>query len=448
MLNEAATERKRDASVRAGYTLALLTLLNAFLVLDKVVLTTLVEPIRHAFGLSDLELGALMGSAYAVSLGVAAVPLGALADRSNRRNLAALCVAVWSVMTGLFGTAQNLTQLLLARIGVGIGEAGGAPAAIAMIADMYPGRRRSTAMAVFSTGTQLGALINLMFMTQITHAYGWRATLLTCSILGMLLAIALRATIGEPQRGIDRVGSTAGAPPALGVTLRFITTQRSLVHLLIGATLSYLVIGGMGAWHFTFLMRTHHLKLNKIGPVLGLGIAVLGAIASLLSGYLGDRLGVRDERYRVWIIAAGSIFTFAIGVGSLVVVSWRCSVVLVAAFAAMVTFWFPITAALAQTLVEERMRATTAGVIVLLSSLVGYGVGPPAVGGLSDALSRIYGVDGLRYALLATSMLILWAAMHFLRAARTLRADLAKVAAIAQRGRNEAAAPRTPGRSV
>jgi MFS family permease len=407
------------------YVLSLLFVFNVLLALDKTVLTILVEPIRKEFGLSDLQLGALMGLVYAISLGVAAVPLAVVADRANRRNLAALCVAAWSVMTALCGLAQNLSQLVLARIGVGIGEAGGGPTAISMIADLYPGRRRATAMAVFSMGAPCSALINLMLVTQITHAYGWRASLMACSVPGMLLAIALRTTIREPPRGATERQIVA-APPPLMATLRFILGQHSLVHLLLGATLSYLIIAGMGSWHFTFLVRSHHLKLNEIGPVLGTGIAVLGVITTLLSGFLADRLGARDERYRVWLIAGGSVATFALGVGSLLVSDWRWSVTLVGGFAAMATFWFATTVALAQGLVHVRMRATVAGLMFLLSNLIGYGLGPIAVGRLSDELSIQYGENGLRYALVSTVALSLWAAAHFLSASRTLHADLAR----------------------
>src|SRR5690606_13574649 len=235
------------SNARRYYLLALLTLLNVLLVLDKIVLSILIEPIRAEFGLSDGQLGALMGLVYAVFMGAAGLPLGMLADRMNRRNLAAICLSAWSAMTLACAAAQNLWHLILARIGVGIGEAGGGPTAVSMIADTFEPRRRATAMAIFATGTQLAALVNLTLATQIAHAYGWRMTLVAAAVPGFVLALLLVTTVREPQRGMaDRARSAVQAPP-LRESLRRIWRQRSLRHLLTGATLCYIVVAGMGS---------------------------------------------------------------------------------------------------------------------------------------------------------------------------------------------------------
>lgn len=409
---------------RRYYLLALLTLLNLLLVLDKIVLSVLIEPIRAEFGLSDGQLGALMGLVYAIFMGAAGLPLGMLADRMNRRNLAAICVSAWSAMTLACAAAQNMWHLLLARIGVGIGEAGGGPTALSMIADSFEPRRRATAMAVFATGTQLAALINLTFATKIAHGYGWRMTLVAAALPGFVLALMLLFTVREPARGnADRKRGDADAPP-LRETLVHIWRQRSLRHLLVGATLCYVVVAGMGSWHFSFLVRSHDLHLHEVGPIIGIGIAVLGLASNLLSGTLSDFLGARDERNRTRLIGTAAVATLGIGVWSIFTPSANGALAGVVVFAAAVVFWFPTVAALTQSLVAPRMRATVAGLLFVLSNLVGYGIGPILVGTISDLLAPALGEHSLRYAMMAVLSLTAWAAVHFFMASRDLRTNL------------------------
>ncbi len=421
---QAAVPASDTSSPRAGYLLALLTLLNLLLVLDKIVLSILIEPIRAEFGLSDRELGALMGLVYALFMGAAGLPMGVLADRMNRRNLAAICLSAWSAMTLACAAAQNLWHLLLARVGVGIGEAGGGPTSISMIADTFDKNRRATAMAIFATGTQLAALVNLTFATQIEHAFGWRWTLVAAAVPGFLLAALLVLTTREPQRGRMDHNSKGAAPP-LPQTLSYIWNQRSLRHLLIGATLSYVVIAGMSSWHFSFLVRTHGLRLHEVGPMLGVAIAAMGIISNLSSGFLSDYLGARDDRYRTWLISAGAVLTLFIGAWSILTPNPQAALWSVAVFAAVVVFWFPTVAALSQSLVEPRMRATVAGLLFLLSNLVGYGLGPIVVGWVSDVLAPTFGDHSLRYAMLSVLAMTAWAALHFFIASRDLKSNLA-----------------------
>ncbi len=411
-------------NARRYYLLALLTLLNLLLVLDKIVLSILIEPIRAEFGLSDGQLGALMGLVYAIFMGAAGLPLGMLADRMNRRNLAAICVAGWSAMTLACAAAQNLWHLLLARIGVGVGEAGGGPTSMSMIADSFEPRRRATAMAVFATGTQLAALVNLTFATQIAHNYGWRMTLVAAALPGFALALLLVFTVREPARGMaDRSRGTEPAPP-LRETLAYIWQQRSLRHLLAGATLCYVVIAGMGSWHFSFLVRSHNLHLHEVGPIIGIGIAALGLTSNLISGTLSDFLGARDERYRTLLIGFGALATLFIGCWSILTESANGALAGVVIFAAAVVFWFPTVAALSQSLVTLRMRSTVAGLLFVLSNLIGYGIGPILIGTVSDLLAPAFGEHSLRYAMLGVLMLVAWAAVHFFLASRDLRKNL------------------------
>ncbi len=416
-----------DAPRSRYYLLLLLTILNVLLVLDKIVLSVLIEPIRAEFGLSDRHLGVIMGFVYAVFMGAAGLPLGVLADRVNRRNLAAACVSAWSAMTLVCAAAQNMWHLILGRIGVGVGEAGGGPTAVSMIADTFEPRRRATAMAIFGTGTPLAGLITLTFATQIAHTYGWRMTLVAAAIPGFVLALLLLFTVREPVRGRWESKATREGRPPLRETLRYVWAQASLRHLLIGATLCYVVVAGMGSWHFSFLVRAHDLKLHEIGPYIGIGIAMCGVASMLTSGMLSDYLGAKDDRYRVWLIAAGALVTMAIGVWSITTTHATGAIAGVVVFAAAVMFWFPTVAALTQSLVETQMRATVAGLLFVLSNLIGYGIGPLLVGTISDVLKPVFGEASLRYAMLSVLMLAGWAAVHFALASKDLRRNLASV---------------------
>ncbi len=425
----ASAATSEPSTARRYYLLALLTLLNLLLILDKIVLTILIEPIRAEFGLTDSQLGAIMGLVYAIFMGAAGIPLGLLADRVNRRNLAAICVSAWSAMTLLCAAAQNMWHLVLARIGVGVGEAGGGPTAVSMIADTFEPRRRATAMAVFATGTQLAALVNLTFATQIAHAYGWRMTLVAAALPGFVLALLLVFTVKEPRRGAFDQAKVAAKAPPLRFTLAYIWKQKSLLHLLIGATLCYVVVAGMGSWHFSFLVRSHDLHLHEVGPIIGIGIAVLGMAANVSSGAISDFLGARDERYRTWFIAAGALATLSIGAWSILTTSPNGALAGVVIFAAVVVTWFPTVAALSQGLVEARMRATVASLLFVLSNLIGYGLGPILVGAVSDLLAPVFGSHSLRYGMLSVLGLTGWAAIHFFLAARDLRKNLASTGA-------------------
>ncbi len=413
-----------------NYVLGLLFLLNILLVLDKIVFVILLEPIKKEFQLTDIQLGVLTGLVYALLMGAAAVPFGIAADRGNRRNLAALCLGAWSGLTAACGMAQNFWQLLLARMGVGIGEAGGGPAALSIIADLFEHRKRATAMAVFSLATPMAALLNLMVGTQISHAYGWRATLLAASVPGIVVALLMFLTMKEPRRGsADGVRGATKAPPLLE-TLRFIASQRALVHLLMGALLSYVTLAGISSWHFSFFVRSFHVKLNEVGPQLGLAFCLFGLTSNFLSGLIADRLAKRDERWRAWIMALGALASVPLCLGFVWAQDWATTMYLSAAFAGICMFWLSPAYALTQSLVAVRMRSTIAGILFLVANMIGYGIGPPLVGALSDLFAVGSGSDSLRMAFVCTVMLNLWAGLHFFLASRALRKDLAAAQAM------------------
>ncbi len=410
----------------AGLTLFFLYLLNTLLVLDKIVFTILLEPIKKEFGLNDLDLGLLTGLVYAVCMGLASLPLGILADRSNRRNLAAACLAIWSAMTAACGIVQSFGTLLLLRVGVGIGEAGGGPSALSIISDLYGPKRRATAMAIFSLGTPTSALINLTLNTQIVHAWGWRAALFAAAVPGFLLAAAMLLFMKEPKRGTaDRV--KAEMAPPLSVTLSFIIRQGSLVHLLIGAMIAYIVLAGVSSFTFSFLVRQHLADLHKIGPMLGIAISGAGIVGLYLTGRIADWLGGIDKRWYCAVMALTTLGSVVFGFLAFTTPGLNMAIVFTACFAATSSLWLAPVFALTQSLVQVRMRGTIGAIVFLLGNLFGYGLGPLLVGALSDAVKTQGYSNSLQIAILIVVCGNLWAICHFLLASKRLRADLARV---------------------
>ncbi|HAN26929.1 MAG TPA: MFS transporter, partial [Haliea salexigens] len=198
----------------------MLTMVYAFNFIDRQILVILQEPIKADMGLSDTQLGLLSGFSFALIYVTAGIPIAYWADRGNRRNIVSLSLAVWSGMTALSGFVQNYAQLLAARIGVGLGEAGGSPPSHSMISDYFPPEQRGRALSFYSMGIYVGILLGFMFGGMIAEAFGWRAAFLIVGIPGVLFAIVLRLTVQEPLRGRwETAADNAAARPSLQDTL-------------------------------------------------------------------------------------------------------------------------------------------------------------------------------------------------------------------------------------
>jgi predicted MFS family arabinose efflux permease len=410
----------------AGYTLFILMLVYSCNVMDRNVLTMVLEPIRREFALSDGQLGLLSGLVFAIFYAIAGLPLGAAADRVNRRNMIFVCLTLWSGMTALTGMAGNFLQLLGARIGVGIGEAGGGPPAMAMISDLYPARRRATAISVFYLASPLGSMISFAGGGWVAQHYGWRWAFLAAAVPGLVLAAVLILTVREPVRGRMEHGAGVEARPTVGETLRFVLSQRSLVHMIIATTLTVFVVSGIGTWSASFFIRTHGFTQAGIGATMAAVTATTGLVGTLAGGLIVDRLGQGDDRRRCWTLAAATALTAPL-IAGWVLLPERQAIGFYAAYIMASFIWYGPVHGLCQSLVTVRMRATISAIVNLVSNLLGVGLGSQAIGLLSDRLALSLGAQSLRYAMLAAALVSLWAAAHFLFAARTVRADLKRV---------------------
>ena len=404
------------------YALILLLLVYISNYADRQILGILTEAIKHEFGVSDSAMGLLGGFAFAIFYATLGVPIALLADRSNRRNIIAAATAIWSVMTAVCGLAGSFTQLLVARIGVGVGEAGGSPPAHSIIADLFPREQRATALAIYALGVPLGLVVGLFIGGSISQAYGWRMAFVALGAPGLLLALLVVFTLREPRRGQTDGVAPAAAPP-LDTVVRFMWSQRSLRHAIAGATLTTLVGYAGVQWWPPFLMRSHGLSIVDVGLFLALVFGVASAFGTFMGGLLADRLSKRDAKWGSWVVTFAILGSFPFGIAVYLTGDSTLVFALIFIPAMASGLYLAPTFAMVQNLVGVGMRSVAAAILLFTINLIGMGVGPTLAGVLSDLLRPDYGADSLRYALLMVGFLNLWAALHYFLAGPKLAAD-------------------------
>ncbi|HCF24832.1 MULTISPECIES: MFS transporter [unclassified Novosphingobium] len=405
------------------YVLIIMMLVYTISIADRYVLSTLLGPISKEFGLSDTET-AWLGIPLALFYVVMGIPLSWLCDRSNRTRLLAASVAIWSFMTAVTGYTKGYFDLLLARVGVGIGEAGGTPACNAIIADYFPADRRSMAMTVFALGAPLGAWLGSDIAGYVSTLHGWRAAFLVLGVPGIILALIILVTIKEPVRGrLDAV--TEEKAPTVVETIKFLWSQKSAVHALWASGLS--AFWGWGLMWFTplFLQRTYGMNEGEAGGLLG-WIYMFGGIgASLLTAWVVARPAYTDPRKiaRLLAVVTGlatipsflAYYTHDLGMAKLM---WWL-------FIPAIYFYIGPAFALCQNLSSPRMRAMTVAISLLIANVLNLIVAPWIVGSLSDYFAAGGPADAasLRLAQLVLAPTGLWAAFHYWRAEKYIVED-------------------------
>ena len=276
--------------------------------IDRQIMGILGQPIKESLLISDTQLGLLTGIMFAVFYATLGMPMAMWADRHNRRNLISFSVFLWSLMTALCGAAANFVQLLLLRIGVGVGEAGSNPPSHSMIADLYPPEQRSTAMAIFGTGINWGILFGFLLGGWINEWFGWRTAFVVVGLPGILLAIAVRLTVKEPPRGYSEQLSATIKPPAFWDVVKFMWRTPVLRHIVIaGALISFTGYASV-IWIPIYLVRIHEMGTGEAGTYLALLIGVGGALGIYLGGRLADFLSARHgQQWLPWVIALANL---------------------------------------------------------------------------------------------------------------------------------------------
>ncbi len=413
------------------YVLFIMTVVYAVNIADRYVVSTLIEPIKHELALSDSAVGFLTGTALAIFYVTAGIPLGVLADRVNRRNMIAWSLAAWSVMTALCGLAQTYTQLLLARIGVGIGEAGGTPPSQSIVADRFPSQLRAAAMSIFAVGAAIGATLGSAGGGWLSDEFGWRGALLVFGLVGLPVALVVRFTLSEPRRGqLDAYPlQTSGA--TLSETLRFMWSQKSLVHILAGLTV--LTFWGWGTlwWTPSFLVRSHGMSVGKAGALLGPMHGIGGTAVMLLTAWFMARYGRFDARRQTWFIALTTLLTTPPSIFAYATSSQATAMLMFWIFVPITYLYIGPTSGLVQNLVLPGMRAQAFAVVLFLANVANLVIAPELIGIASDYLApRIEDArQSLRYALIVSTLTGFWAAYHYYAAARNLPDDLARAGA-------------------
>ncbi|WP_315764009.1 MULTISPECIES: MFS transporter [unclassified Bradyrhizobium] len=399
-----------------AYVLALLTAVSFFNYLDRMVIAILIEPIKRELALSDTQMGLIAGFAFAMFYATLGLPLARIADRRSRVTLVSISLVIWSAMTAVTGLAHNFLQLFTARVGVGVGEAGCVPASHSLLGDLFPRERRAFAISIFQAGGILGQSAGLALAGAAAQLWGWRAALVITGLFGIPLALLIFFTVREPSRS---EGHAQVSAESMQAALRALVSRTPLVHIVLGVAIAAFGSYGMSQWLPAFFVRVHGLSLAEVGLYVGAVAAVGGVLGTVFGGYALTRLGPRDVRWELWwpMIMFAVFMLFMLP--SFLVADWKVALgfQLIAFFIGSSGAGVALSAL--QTYVEPHRRATAIAVLLLMSSLFGLGLGPVTVGAISDCLRPSLGSESLRYALMATLCMPVWASVHLWLAARS-----------------------------
>lgn len=435
--------------------------------IDRTILGTLGQAVKDDLRITDTQLGLLQGFAFAVLYTVLGIPLARLAERRNRVAIISTCIVIWSGFTALCGLAQSYTQLLLYRIGVGIGEAGCSPPAHSLITDYFPAERRASALSVYSFGVPLGTMIGAVAGGFIAQTFGWRQAFIVVGLPGLLLAAVTWFIIREPTRGqSDRVLQSAvetAQPAPLSAVVRRLFGNRSFFHMACGATVVGFAAYGGSTFLAPYFLRAFDMSYSEVGLIYGL-IAGIGAGAgTLLGGRICDRAGQHDPRWYALVPALALALATPLYLLSWIQREWLVAAALLTVAALFHYMYLGPTLGVMHNLVDARMRATATALLFFVINFIGLGAGPLFCGWLIDVFSanafasqglgeflascpggraregaspalvaacRDSLVSGTRRGQLVTHALYAWGALHYVFAARSLRQDLARAAVL------------------
>jgi MFS family permease len=419
------------------YVVWLLCVVYLFNHVDRQILAILIQPIKTEFDLSDTDLGLLGGVAFALFYSTLGIPIARYADRGNRKNIIAASLALWSLFTALTGLARTFWHLLLARVVVGIGEAGCSPPAYSIISDYFEPKRRATAISIYSLGVSGGAIVGLLVGGQLAEAYGWRTAFYVLGLPGVGLAVVVALTLREPPRGwSDPRGLSVPPPAPLRTVVAALWGKRSFRDLSIAAALHAFVAYGVAGFYSAFLIRSHDLGLAQAGRWLAFATIVGGLSGTFLGGKLADLFTNRsgDARWQLRLPAVTLLLNLPVGVLLYLTSDVRLVMLLLTLNIALGSVYLAPTVATTQRLVGLRERALAASILFFVLNLIGLGLGPIATGHVSDTLREYFldrGVDnatasgdGLRYSMLLMLAANVGSAIFYLRAARHVRGDL------------------------
>lgn len=406
----------------AYYVLAVLFVVTIFNYIDRQILAILLQPIKEDLQVSDTAMGFLTGFAFAAFYTFAGLPLARLADRWVRRSLIAISLATWSLMTAASGLARNFTDLAIARIGVGIGEAGGSPPAQSLLMDYFPPEKRATALSIFACGVYIGVGLGFWLGGWINDAFGWRAAFFVVGLPGVVMALVVRFTIRELPRGLSERQAVSIQQYSISETWRFFTSLTTGKRVSLAAALQAFAGYGIATWLPAFFIRVHHMTPGELGQWMSWIFAIGGALGTFAGGWIADRWVLREPRARAHISMIGVLLSIPFYVATLLLANQQLALLCTFPAITFSSLWLGPSLAIIQDLVPPTMRATAAAVYLFIVTMIGLGAGPQIVGILNDWIGT---PDAVRYTLLASVMVMsLSAGFFYWRAGKSLMQDL------------------------
>ena len=411
------------------YTLSLLTVIYALNYLDRNIFSIVLQSIKQDLVLSDTALGLLGGLIFAMFYATLGIPIAWLADRYSRRNIITIGLSVWSVMTMLTGMVTSFWQLAVTRFLMGAGEACGNPPSNSMVADLYNRDRRSMAMSILISGSTIGVFLGYLLGGWINEFYGWRVVYFVAGLPGLCVALLFWLTVREPRRGATETGKPSLSVSSFRETIAFFAHSKTYLYVVIGACMMAVHIFGNGIWYPAFLQRVHGLKSGEVGTYLALARGPIGVLGIFTGGYLADRLGRKDERWRVWVPALGCLL--AAPAELLFLFSntlWIAVAGMIAAGFFTALHGGPIYA-IVLAVAKVRMRAMATAIFLLCGNIIGQTLGPLCIGYLNDILTPALGSVAIRYSLLLGPVFAVLASILIAQGSRYVVTDIQRAMA-------------------
>lgn len=419
-------------STSSPYFLFMMFLISLLNYLDRQVLSIVQEDVKADLLLTDSQLGRL-ALVFGLMHALFAIPIGRVADRKPRKNILAACLVVWSGFTALCGAVGNYFLLLLARMGVGLGEAGVTPTSYSLVSDKFPLNRRATALAVLGLGIPIGSMLSLIIGGALTESIGWRMTFVVFGIPGFILALIFMLTVQAPVRGgADKIVKTKQSK--LGETFRYLFTSRSFLLVFFGATLNAMMGYSMLSWMPSFYIREFNLTPGEVGLTYGLVLGGVGLVSILSSAYLADTLGKKDVRWYSWIMGISILLSTPLTYLALTGTTFYSSL----AFFALGTFFAQATLAITNALIQStapvQMRGVASAIKTTGLSFLGYGLGGYIIGILSDYFATDNPGEGLKQALIYGLVFFAISGILFLLSATNLKKDIEEAIVYSEAG--------------
>ena len=414
------------------FVLILLTIVYGFNFIDRQIVGILAPFIQEDLSLTNTELGLLIGLAFAVFYTTVAIPIAWLADRYNRVNILSIALATWSGFTALTGLATNFVQIGLARMGVGIGEAGGSPPSHSIISDMYPKEERASALGVYAMGIPIGVMaayfVTAALIGTSSDDVNWREIFVFLGVSGILLAIIVKLVIREPVRGAMEFNEQReiAKPPfveSLKTLLRIPAWWAMCFGIAFGSFVSY----SKSAFHTKYLVTLDpSFDFQTLVIILGVINGITYAGGAFFGARLADKWGKRDIRAYGWLPAISITLCLPIGIAAWWSPTVEMNLIFTSFFLLFMGIYLGPSFAIAQTLAPIHMRAMSTALFFFILNMIGLGLGPSISGWMIDLFNTNYGnVESIRYAMTVTSLMFIPSIISFLIVARKLPKDWA-----------------------